>query len=211
MIKKIDVVDELCAKRLKEIRESLSITQQDIAGIIGVSKATISRYESGKHSPKVSHVMVIADRLGVNPNWLAGISDEKYADKEKEHKKIPIVGTIAAGKPIFAQEDILDWECVPVTMSADFCLIVKGDSMINAGIFDGSIVYIRQQPDVETGEIAAVLVGGEEATLKRVYKTSGGVTLRAENPKIPDQVYSKKEMRDVRILGKAIFYKTEVR
>jgi len=211
MTKKIIVDDEICAKRLKEMRESLGLTQQNIADIISVSKGTISRYESRKHSPQVSHVRIIADRLGISGEWLAGVSDEKYVNKKVEYKKVPIIGTIAAGKPIYAQEDIIDWECVPKSLAVDFCLLVKGDSMINAGIYDGSIVYIRQQPDVETGEIAAVMVGGEEATLKRVYKSNGTITLRPENPKHKERFFSKKEARDVRILGKAIFYKTEVR
>jgi repressor LexA len=210
MTKKIIVDDGICAKRLKEMRESLGLTQQNIADIISVSKGTISRYESRKHSPQVSHVRIIAEHLGISGEWLAGVSDEKYVDEKVEYKKVPIIGTIAAGKPIFAQEDIIDWECVPKSLAVDFCLLVKGDSMINAGIYDGSIVYIRQQPDVENGEIAAVIIDGE-ATLKRVYKMNGNVLLKAENPNSEDKMYKCKEMKDIKILGKAISYKQEVR
>lgn len=88
---------------------------------------------------------------------------------------------------------------------------VKGDSMINARIFDGDIVFIRRQPDVENGEIAAVQIDGNDATLKRVYKINGNVILRPENPIYSDMVFSKKDMKAVQILGKAVFFKSEVR
>lgn len=89
-------------------------------------------------------------------------------------------------------------------MKVDFCLRVKGDSMINARIINGDLVFIRQQSDVQNGEIAAVLVDGEDATLKRVHKGTGTVTLHAENPNYPDQVFTRRDMRQVSIIGKAV-------
>ena len=125
-------------------------------------------------------------------------------------KKIPLLGTIACGEPILATENIEALINADENLNADFALRCKGDSMINARIFDGDIVYIREQPDVEDGEIAAVLIG-EEATLKRVYKYPTKVVLRPENPLYDDMIYSKEEMNEVRILGKAVAFLSAVR
>lgn len=195
---------ELFGVRLKEIRTESGLRQEDIARILGVTKATISRYETGVHSPQVGHVKHLADTFSVNPYWLSGMSDDKYEDNRTKYKEIPIFGHIAAGQPILVQENIEGYEYVPVSSKADFCLCVSGDSMIGARIFDGDMVYIRQQPDVENGEIAAVIIDGENATLKRVYKINSSVILHSENPKYQDMIFSKKDFKDVRIIGKCI-------
>lgn len=125
-------------------------------------------------------------------------------------KKVPLVGTIACGEPITAVENIEDYISMPENVHADFCLRCKGDSMINARIFDGDIVYIRQQPDVENGEIAAVLIENE-ATLKRVFKHKDSLELRAENPTFSPMYYEGAELEGIRILGKAVAFLSGVR
>lgn len=125
-------------------------------------------------------------------------------------KEIPLIGNIACGEPILATENIADYIKVDLSINADFALKCKGDSMINARIFDGDIVYIRQQSDVDDGEIAAVLIG-EEATLKKVYKLENKIILRPCNPMYDDIVYSNDELDSVRILGKAIMFTSLVR
>lgn len=125
-------------------------------------------------------------------------------------KKVPLVGTIACGEPITAVENIEDYISMPENVHADFCLRCKGDSMINARIFDGDIVYIRQQPDVENGEIAAVLIDGE-ATLKRVFKHKESLELRAENPTFPPMYFEGAELNEIRILGKAVAFLSSVK
>jgi repressor LexA len=176
-----------------------------------LNKSIVSRYENNIHTPKrFTIVEQIADFFGVSISYMAGKSDNKFGGEEN-CKKLPVIGTIAAGTPIFAQENIESYEYVPDNFHADFCLRVKGDSMINARILDGDIVYIRKQPDVNNGEIAAVLIDNEEATLKRVYKLNGTIILRAENPNYKDIIITKKDSKDVRILGKAVFFKSEVR
>lgn len=117
--------------------------------------------------------------------------------------KIPLLGTIACGEPILAAENIEDEVEIPEHIHADFALRCKGDSMINARIHDGDIVYIRQQPAVNNGEIAAVLIG-DEATLKRVYVHSDHVVLQPENPSFDPLVYFGEAMEQIRILGKAV-------
>lgn len=121
--------------------------------------------------------------------------------------KKPRLGNIACGKPILAVEDAEEFDMVPENIECDFTLRCKGDSMINARIFDGDIVYIRIQPEVENGEIAAVRIG-DEATLKKVYYTPGSdrITLRACNPMYPDLVYDGETLNEIEILGKAVAF-----
>lgn len=202
------------AMRLKEIRESAGVNQKEFAEIFSTNNTTYSRYESGDIKTMPANLIEsISKKFDLNPSWLMGFENaEKYMIHEKANdviKRIPVLGKIAAGIPILAQEDLFDYEYVPESIKADFCLKVQGDSMIGARILDGDLVYIRQQPQVETGEIAAVLINGEEATLKRMYLINGSIILRSENPNNPDQTYTKKD--NVTILGKAILFKSEVR
>lgn len=200
------------AERLLQLMAENNDTIYSLAEFLHLSPSAISRYTSASMTPKTLTIEAISTKYRVNPSWLMGSEVDKYLDLEpkKLSKKIPIVGLIAAGLPILAQQNIEGYEYVPSDLSVDFCLRVKGDSMINARILDGDIVFIRQQSDVETGEIAAIMIDGE-ATLKRVYKINGCIILRPENPNYPEQVYSKKDMKDVSILGKAIRFQSEVR
>ncbi len=203
---------ELFGKRLLELMQNNNDTTYSLGEYLELSPPTISRYTTGDIAPKTPTIQAIAEKYGVNPTWLMGTEGaEKYLEPKTKHKKIPIVGTIAAGLPILAQQYIEGYECVPEDAHIDFCLRVQGDSMINTRILDGDLVYIRQQPDVDDGEIAAVLVDGENATLKRIYKRNGTVILHAENPNYMDSVFTKKDMRQLSIIGKAIRFSSEVR
>lgn len=120
-----------------------------------------------------------------------------------------IIGTIACGTPILAEQNI---ECdvdIPEHIHADFALRCKGDSMINARIYDGDIVYIRSQPEVENGEIAAVEIDGE-GTLKCVYIFPDQVVLQAENPRYEPRIYKGAQLADLRILGKAVGFTAQI-
>lgn len=221
--------------RIKKRREELGLTQEDLGNQLSMNKSTIQRYETGKvEKIKIPIIHALAKALNVDPNWIALKTDEmgmfksgrewykrdigNYSIDElpdniiplPKTKKIPLLGTIACGEPILAAENIEALINADENLNADFALRCKGDSMINARIFDGDIVYIREQPDVEDGEIAAVLIG-EEATLKRVYKYPSKVVLRPENPLYDDMIYSKEEMNEVRILGKAVAFLSAVR
>lgn len=213
-MKNVNEILARAAMRLKEIREATGISQKEFADLFGANKTTYNRYESGDiKSMPADLIDSISKKFDINPAWLMGYENvDKYMIHEKVKlnvRRLPVLGKIAAGIPIVAQEDLIDYEYVPENIKADFCLKVQGDSMIGARILDGDLVYIRQQPDVETGEIAAVLVNGEEATLKRVYKLNGTIVLRSENPNYPEQIYDKKD--NITILGKAVFFKSEVR
>ncbi|MBQ7296448.1 MAG: helix-turn-helix domain-containing protein [Clostridia bacterium] len=203
-------------KRLKELRVSRNMTQSQLADLLGVAKSTVSMYENGRREPDLETLEAIADIFNVDLNSLASSKDANIFLKIPnimplpDAKVIPLLGDIACGEPILATENIADYVKIDMSIDADFALRCKGDSMINARIFDGDIVYIRQQSDVDDGDIAAVLIG-EEATLKKVYKTESKIVLRPCNPMYEDIVYLCDELNDIRILGKAIMFTSLVR
>lgn len=196
--------------RLKEIRESLGMDKTTFASYLGVSLPNITRYENESMGVAMSSVEEIGKKLGISPAWLLGWTENKYLEKDANFRIVPLLGNISAGQPILAEENIEGYEYINEEINADFCLKVKGDSMINARILDGDTVYIRQQADVENGEIAAVLIDNE-TTLKRVYKLDGLIMLRPENPAYKEMVISKKDYKNIKILGKVIFFKSKVR
>lgn len=204
--------------RLKQLRTEHGLTMEALVNAIrdkypgtSINKSQVSRYESNLVKPKqFDTIETLAEFFDVHVNYMMGRSNNRHGDSNS-YKRVPILGTIAAGIPILAQEDLQGYEYVPQSNPVDFCLIVKGDSMINARIFNGDIVYIRQQPDVENGEIAVVMLDDEEATLKRVYKFSGNVILKAENPVYKETLISKTKIKSLKILGKALYFKSEVR
>lgn len=198
------------AERLTELMTDNNDTIYSLAAFLHLSPSAISRYTSANMTPKTLTIEAISTKYGVNHRWLMGEDVDKYPDTIEVSKRIPVVGSIAAGLPILAQENIEGFEHVPEDLNVDFCLRIKGDSMSGARILDGDIIFIRKQSDVETGEIAAVMIEGE-ATLKRVYKINGTVILRSENSNYPDQIFSRRDMKEVVILGKAIIFQSEVR
>lgn len=202
---------------LKAARASARLTLEEVALQVGVSRQTIQRYESGVigniPSDKVEKLALV---LNTTPAILMGWEESTLPPGLQplpKTKKIPLLGAIACGEPILAAENINSYIECPEEIHADFSLRCKGDSMINARIFDGDIVYIREQPSVENGEIAAVLIDGmeTECTLKRFYKDVDEIRLEAENPMYQKLVFRKEEMNHVRVIGKAIFFTSAVR
>lgn len=196
-------------------RQELGLTLEEVGDYVGVGKSTVRKWEHGDiENMKRDKIALLSKILKLSP--LTFITGEvEYGTPDNiiplpKMKKIPLLGTIACGEPILATENIEALINADENLNADFALRCKGDSMINARIFDGDIVYIREQPDVGDGEIAAVLIG-EEATLKRIYKYPTKVVLRPENPLYDDMIYSKEEMNEVRILGKAVAFLSAVR
>ena len=188
-------------ERIKKCRLECGMTLLELANALGVREATAQRYESGEiKNLKQATVLEMARIFNCSPSYLMGWEDNE--GKVSEGNALPLLGKIAAGQPILATEDCEYFSPINDT-KADFCLKVKGDSMIGAGIKDGDIVFIRKQDSVDDGEIAAVLVE-DEATLKRVYITDDAVTLISENPKYKPMIYTKKQCKNIRILGKAV-------
>ena len=206
-------------KYLTDRRKELGLTMKQVAEAVGVSEATVSRWESGQiANMRRDRINNYAKILRVDPNFimtgerkldtLSGVSNLIPLPKTYS---VPLLGEIACGDPILAEQNIADHVPVPEHIhGADFALTCKGDSMINARIFDGDIVYIRQQPEVENGQIAAVLIGSE-ATLKRVYKHADKLVLNPENPAYEPLVLSGAELEDVKIIGKAVAFISAVR
>lgn len=205
---------------LKARRTELGLTQLDVANAVGVSEATVSRWESGDiANMKRSRIASLASVLKISPSIIMGWngtpeirlpSDVITIIPVPTMRKVPLIGSIACGTPILAEENCEGEVDVPDHIRADFALRCKGDSMINARIFDGDIVYIRQQESVEHGEIAAVIID-DEATLKRVYLYEDHISLEAENPQYRPLVYWEAEMNNVRILGRAVAFTSTIR
>lgn len=202
-------------ERIKKLREEKNITVDKLAELIGKNRATIYRYESSEIEKLPTSVLEpLCKALGTTPAYLMGWTDSNLSNIKNIEPiptmvKVPLLGTIACGEPILAEENIEDYINMPEKTKGTFALRCKGDSMINARIFDGDIVFIREQPEVENGEIAAVLIE-DEATLKRVYKTENSIELRPENPTFKPLYYQKEEMNKVRILGKAVGFYSNV-
>lgn len=194
--------------RLKNVIVESDLSYVELEKKTGISKSALQRYANGstKKIP-IDVIQAIASAVNVSAAWIMGWDNdipEGFLPIPKT-KKVPLLGTIACGEPILATENIEMYIKVDESIPADFALKCKGDSMINARIFDGDIVYIRQQPDVEDGEIAAVLIG-DEATLKKVHKYHNKIVLSACNPMYDDYVYTNEQLNEIRILGKAVAF-----
>lgn len=209
--------------RLRSLRTLKGLSQSDFAKQIGISKSSVNMYERGEREPNFKTLECIADYFNVDMDYLLGKSDivnkSQFANAipiasniipMPEMRKIPLVGTIACGEPILAVENIEEYISIPKHIKADFALTCKGDSMINARIWDGDTVYIKQQETVENGDIAAVLIDNE-ATLKRVRLFEDHIILEPENPMYRPFVYWNEDMNKVRILGKAVAFTSAVR
>ncbi len=203
-------------QRMRERRKEIGLSAEKVAEMLHLSPATIYRYENGDiEKVPGDFLSPIAKVLNTTPAYLMGWDDAPLPSNllplPKMVKK-PRLGTIACGKPILAVEDAEEFDSVPIDVDCDFTLKCKGDSMINARIFDGDIVYIRKQPEVELGQIAAVRIG-DEATLKKVYYTpgSGRMILRACNPLYGDLTYEGEELNQVEIMGLAVGFFSLVR
>ena len=209
------------AQRLRAGLDARQMTQAELSSRSKISKSSISHYLKGDWEGKQDAVYSIAQVLNVSEAWLMGYDvpmDAEHATPSQPAQKatippgfepmpemdmVPLVGRIACGTPILAEQNIDGHVDAPEDIRCDFALRCKGDSMIGAGIHDGDAVYIHIQPEVENGEIAAVRIG-EEATLKRVYYQNGTLTLMPANAAYAPMVYTGPELNNVQIEGKAV-------
>ena len=195
------------SERLRTLRQEKGISQQALGQQVGISKSSVNMYERGEREPGIATLKALSDYFSVDLNYLLGQSETlpENVIPMPAMRTIPLVGTIACGKPILAVENVEDQVFVPEHIHADFALRCRGDSMVGAEIYDGDLVYIRQQDQVYNGQIAAVLIG-EEATLKRFYfdEHAGLVTLSAENPAYPPKIFQGEELENIHILGLAV-------
>lgn len=207
-------------ERIKQRREELGLSQDELAKLVGYkSRSSINKIELGFRDLTQSKIKKIADALQTTPSYIMGWMDEKENKIPSydniypvELKKFPLLGEIACGEPIYADEDRESYVMAGANIRADFCLKAKGDSMIGARIMDGDIVFIRKQSAVEDGEIAAVVID-DDATLKRVYydQEAGIIQLVAENPAYKPMVYTGSRLNEIHILGKAVAFQSDVK
>lgn len=199
--------------RIKSRRTELGLTVEELAHKMGYKdKSSISKIENGKADIPQSKIAAFADALQTTPAYLMGWEEQPEPKKPTippgfepmpKMKKIPMIGAIACGEPITAEQNIEKMVDVPENIRCDFSLTCHGDSMVDAGIHDKDVVYIRIQPEVENGEIAAVRIDGE-ATLKRVYYNPGTLTLMPANPAYAPMIYTGPQLEEVHIEGKAV-------
>jgi repressor LexA len=210
-------INQLIARRLRHYLDYLGKSQQDLANYMGVSHTTVSNWCAGIKLPRMDKFDRICEFLNCTRSDL--MEDKPITDSQSfdnlysiEKKSFPLLGEIACGEPIMADEEFELYVKAGTDVQADFCLRCKGDSMTGARIQDGDIVFIRKQPMVENGEIAAVIID-DEATLKRVYydDKNSKIVLQAENPHYAPLVYVNDELNQVRILGKAVAFQSDVK
>ena len=199
-------------KIIEKRRKELNLTLEQVGNFVGVGKSTVKKWESGSiENMKRDKIALLSKILQIAPTIL--INGEGI-DTEIDYNSIPGImplpktvkrprlGAIACGEPILAEENFDGYDDVPDGIPCDFTLICEGDSMINARIHDGDIVYIKQQPTVENGQIAAIMIDGE-TTLKRVYIDGDRLTTIPENPAYKPHTYIGEELNNIRIIGLA--------
>ena len=193
---------------VKKLTEEQGISMSELARRVGTAKSAISRYFKGTREFPLNKVGEFASALHTTPDFLLGM---EYEPQAPQGLKVPVLGTVAAGIPISAVEDILDYEEVPQSWENQgefFALKIKGDSM-EPRMESGDVVIVKQQPDANSGDTVIVLVNGDDATCKRLQKTDNGIMLVSTNPKYPPMFYSTEDIqtKPVVILGKVVEFR----
>ncbi len=206
-------------RNIKRLREENGLSQETLAKMTGYTdRSSITKIEKGQVDLQQSKIELFAKALNTTVPKLVGWDETEDNALSNiypiELKRFPMLGEITCGKPIYADEDRESYIMAGTDIKADFCLEAKGDSMINARICDGDIVFIRQQDIVENGEIAAVVINNDnEATLKRFfyYTEKNMVILKAENPAFEDMIFLNDELNNFHVLGKAVAFQSDVK
>lgn len=195
--------------RIKELRLINDMTQKDLADFLGVTPKAVSFYELNQREPSTDIILKMAQKFNVSTDYLYGRSEiarlPGYIGAVSENKKIPIIGSVKCGPNGLAFEDIDGYVYVDDDLTGEiFALRCKGDSMKFEAIDDGDIAIVRRQDDVECGELAVVIVNGDEGTLKRIRKFDGGIILEAANPDYPPRIFTGEDLNKIKIVGKVL-------
>ena len=202
------------ASRLCEALVIRDMTAAELSRALGINEGTVSQYKSGAYEPKQKRTQAIAKILNVSIDWLMGADvpmddgETNNSSKNNKYIKIPVLGTVRAGYPTEAVENIIDYEEISESMARQgeyFALQVKGDSMLPR-FSEGDVVIVKKQDDVDNGDIAIMLVNGDEATIKKVQKFENGINLIPSNPVYDVITYTKKEIMSLPVvcLGKVV-------
>ena len=206
---------EIMAQNIRRYMAKRGLDRKEFCKRLGFAYSTVTDWLNAEKYPRIDKIETMANFFGVSKAALVeppSTPDDPPAASNIypiQTKKVPLLGTIAAGVPIYADENFDGYRECTEDVDADFCLKIQGDSMIGARINDGDIVFIKKQPDVDNGEIAAVLIE-DEATLKRVYKEKDSLILQAENPKYAPIVYTAESYVECRIMGKAVAFQSDI-
>lgn len=204
--------------RIRLRREQLDMTQEELGRLIGYrSRASINKIELNQRKLPQDKIKAIADALLTTPGYIMGWTDEAEAPLPKniipiEKRKVPMIGEVACGEPITANQDFQSYVEIGADVKCDCCLKAHGDSMKNVRICDGDIVFIRRQPMVENGDIAAVIIN-DEVTLKRFYyyRENNLIILKPENPEYEDLIYSGADLEQIKVFGKAVAFQSDIK
>ncbi|WP_302815126.1 LexA family protein [Ruthenibacterium lactatiformans] len=192
--------------RLQDALTRSGLSQSELCERTGIPKSAMSQYLSGAFKPKQDRTYLLAQALNVSAAWLMGYDVPSESEippgfiPVPKMQRVPVVGRIACGTPITADENLEGYTDAPDGRHVDFALICEGESMVDAGISDGDVVFVRKQPTVENGQIAAVRIDGE-ATLKRVYINGNTMVLQPANVNYTPLTYTISELDDVAIEG----------
>lgn len=202
-------------ERIRARRKELGLTLEAVAAATATSKQTIQRYENGviENIPD-ARLEALAEALSTTPAQLMGWAEDgvaRYGLYPLARRRVPLLGRIACGEPIYAEEDFCGYELAGEGVDADFCLRASGDSMIGARIHDGDIVFVKSCDVLDDGQIGVVVIG-DEATLKRVYYDRAGqkLILSPENPRYAPLVFTGEELSTVKILGRAVAFQSRL-
>lgn len=207
----------IMAANIKKYLDRTGKSQKEVCKDLGFKESTFSDWLNAKVYPRIDKIEMMANYFGIKKADLvednsthSSIDFSKFKNiYSLEVKQVPMLGKIACGKPIMSDEVFSGYVQCGSQINADFCLRTEGDSMIGARIYDGDIVFIRQQPEVENGEIAAVAID-DSVTLKRVYVSEYYIELIAENPKFKPMRIRKEDAENIKILGKAVAFQGDV-
>lgn len=201
--------------RIRSRREELRMSQEELATRLGYkSRSTIAKIESGENDLTQSKIVAFAEALSTTARWLLDYDDSDTTLPPGAHrpqfKKVPMLGYAAAGQPLEDLNQDTPYYDIENKYDVDFCITVRGDSMINAGINDGDIVFIKSMSEVPNGKIACVEIDNEKVCLKRFYKSADGIMLVSENPKYPPIQLNRFNCQSVKILGLAVLRQSEI-
>lgn len=196
---------KIFSENLKKQAAIAGENQPDIAEVLGVTKSAVNAYFMGNKMPRMDRIKKLADHFGCN---VSDLVDDKSIEDQITAVAIPVLGTVPAGVPIEAIQDILGYEEIPKIMADTgefFCLRVEGNSMYPL-LYSGETIVIKKQETADNGDIVVALVDNEDTTVKRLKKVSDGIILEAENPEYNSLYFSEKQIQNekVKIIGKAV-------
>ena len=213
LVIKMNNKEMITGERLKQCRKQAKQTLDQIGTVVGVHKTTVMRWEKGNTERiGLPTIQKLAHYYGVSPAWLMGADVSMLEDENQSQKhlavKIPVLGFIRAGIPMDAVENIIDYEEIPESMAKNgdyFALQIKGDSM-EPKISEGDVVIVKKQSTAENGEVAVILVNGNDATVKKFFKTEAGIKLISTNPQYDPFFFTPQEVESlpVEVIGRVV-------